>query len=162
VLIFSLAVGGAILRQAAVGWDAGEALSLAVCVLVISLPLALWPSSRGRLFPLGFVLGGWAYLVLSLGPGVDPPRAAYPPAAPLPDFVYDRLYPDAFIRKEAYSRASCVCALCVGPLRERYRRHFFRVGQAGTSILAAASMAAVAYTLSVCLGRLRLRNSTPA
>src|SRR4051812_38129697 len=106
-LILSLAIGGAILRQAAVGWDAGEARVLAACALAISLTPVLWPAGRGRSFPLGFALGGWAYLVLSLGPGIEVPEASYLPTSPLLGFMFDRIYPDSYIRKEAYGRSYC-------------------------------------------------------
>ena len=162
VLILSLAICGAILRNAAVSWDIRETLGLAACVLVISLLPILWPSRRGRSIRLGFALGGWAYLVLSLGPGLDPPEATYLPTAPLLNAIYDCIYPDAFIRAESYRRACCVCALCVEPLYEHYRRHFLRIGHAGASILAAAIAALTIQAFSTCLNRLRCKIVTSA
>jgi hypothetical protein len=161
-LILSLRIGGAVLRYTAAGWDMGETLGLAGCVLAISLLPILWPSRRGRSFSLGFALGGWAYLVLSLGPGLDPPEVTYLPTAPLLDAMYEWVYPDTFITDEAVRREYCSCPSCVEPLREHYRRHFLRVGHAGASILVAATVALATQAFSVCLDRLRCKNVASA
>lgn len=163
LLIFALAIGGAILRVALIGsHHVSETAILAASVLVISLVPVIWPAGWGRAFPLGFALGGWTYLALSLGPQADPPEADYLPTATLLNIVHDRLYPAAFIREEARNQEDGTCSACVDQVRENCRRRFFRTGQAVTSVFVAAATAAIALASSACLDRLRLRNRTAA
>lgn len=71
VLIMFAAVGIAALRQASPFWDS------ATCTLALGLfitaPLwAIHRSGRRRAFWVGFALCGWAYIVASLVPAVEP------------------------------------------------------------------------------------------
>ena len=67
VAVSAVAVGLAIVRHALMSWGAGEAITLAITVLLTANLCALFQSDRRHRFLVGFEICGWTYLALSLG-----------------------------------------------------------------------------------------------
>jgi hypothetical protein len=158
-LVLTAAVGLTSLRLANPAWEPDETRDLTVCALVIwALPLFL-AMYTGRAFPVGFALGAWGYLLLSLGPGLDPPDDLPLPTTRWLEAAYHYVYPESYLREVTVQREFCSCQSCFEPTERRYRAHFFRIAQPVTSLLAGALGGFAAYglalTLRVLRGRLR-------
>jgi hypothetical protein len=70
VLVLVLGVGFAALRESNNLWDSGL-FSLTVCVLLVSLLLAVHRSAAKRAFWIGFTLFGGSYLALAVIPSIE-------------------------------------------------------------------------------------------
>ncbi len=70
VVVLILGVAFAALRESSDHWDCGV-FTLTLCVLLVSILLAVQRCEARRAFWLGFVLFGWIYLGLSLVPSIE-------------------------------------------------------------------------------------------
>ena len=70
ILVLLVGVGLAALRESNEIWDS-TIFSITLCVLLISILLAIHRIERGRAFWLGFALFGSAYLGLSIVPSIE-------------------------------------------------------------------------------------------
>src|SRR5215469_2667632 len=70
ILILTLGVGFAALRESNDAWDSGV-FTLALAALLVSIFLAVHRSEKKRAFWVGFALFGAAYLGLSLIPSIE-------------------------------------------------------------------------------------------
>jgi hypothetical protein len=70
ILVLLLGIGFAALRESNETWDS-ITFSITLCVLLISILLAVYRTEKRRAFWLGFALFGWIYLGLSLLPSIE-------------------------------------------------------------------------------------------
>ena len=70
VVVLVLGVGFAALRESDETWDSAL-FTLALCVLFVSILLAVHHNEARRAFWLGFAVFGWIYLGLSLVPSIE-------------------------------------------------------------------------------------------
>jgi hypothetical protein len=90
IVILCCAIAAGVLRTVAGTWGAREIQTLAVILLGVSIPCALFCCRRFRGFFMGFGLFGWGYLALAQG-WADPAIPEYLPTTQVLDVVFKRL-----------------------------------------------------------------------
>jgi cbb3-type cytochrome oxidase subunit 3 len=89
ILVLFLGVGFAALRESNEIWDS-SIFTITLCMLLISILLAIHRTERRRAYWLGFTLFGWTYLGLSLVPSIEPKLITTKALAYLDSEVPDR------------------------------------------------------------------------
>jgi hypothetical protein len=160
-LVLTLAFGMTCLRSLPLRRDAVDLLSLSAGAYGLAALLALFVArGRGRAPLLGFAGGGTMYLMLSFGPGLDPPDVPY--SSEMIESLFPRIYPESYLATKAIERGVCCCGRCVDGVRERLRAGFLRDGHAICGLAAAVLAGATSWLLVYLAGKRRAITGGPA